>query len=212
MLFHPETGKTEEVAYRMSGDRTVVTVNFVPNDAVFVVFGEQTDKNVQTIPEAEQTSICKIDGPWLVEFQPGRGAPQSAVFQKLISFTEYDDPGIRYFSGRAIYSGTFSLASLPSGRISIDLGDVRELARVKLNGIDCGLVWKKPFCVDVTEAVVEGENHLEITVVNTWRNRLIGDEQPGSKKITYTSQKFYNKNSKTSAAGLLGPLEIINTK
>ena len=212
MMFHPETGKAEEVSYRMSADRTVVTVDFVPNDALFVVFGERTDKNVQSLPETDQKSICRVDGPWLVEFQPGRGAPQSAIFPKLISFTECDDPGIKYFSGRAIYSGVFSMASLPSGRISIDLGDVRELARVKLNGIDCGLVWKKPFCVDVTEAVVEGENHLEITVVNTWRNRLIGDEQPGSKKITYTSQKFYNKNSKTSAAGLLGPLEIINTK
>jgi len=62
-------------------------------------------------------------------------------------------------------------------RVWLDLGEVKNLAQVKLNGVDLGVVWKPPFRVDLTSAAEAGANDLEIQVTNLWPNRLIGDEQ-----------------------------------
>ena len=193
----------------MRDGRTEVTLSLVPDDAVFVVFGEKTDLAEFSVPDTASRQLCQVDGPWQVTFQPRRGAPAGATFPSLVSYTDSSDPGIRYFSGRAVYTNTFSVGELPEGRIVIDLGDVRELARVRLNGQDCGLVWKKPFRADITDAIRQGENQLEITVINTWVNRLIGDQQPDCpRRITYTSYPFYKQYSQLRSAGLLGPVFI----
>lgn len=208
-VWHPETGRTEDAAYTMRDGRTEVTLSLVPDDAVFVVFGEKTDLAEFSVPDTASRQLCQVDGPWQVTFQPRRGAPAGATFPSLVSYTDSSDPGIRYFSGRAVYTNTFSVGELPEGRIVIDLGDVRELARVRLNGQDCGLVWKKPFRADITDAIRQGENQLEITVINTWVNRLIGDQQPDCpRRITYTSYPFYKQYSQLRSAGLLGPVFI----
>ncbi len=126
-----------------------------------------------------------------------------------MSYTESNDPGVKYFSGQAVYSNVFSFDELPTGKVFIDLRDVRELARVRANGEDCGVVWKKPFRADITDALQKGENRLEIAVINTWPNRLIGDQQPDCPhKITYTSHPFFTQNSPLRPAGLLGPVLI----
>lgn len=208
-VWHPETGLTEDATYLMHDDRTEVTLDLVPNDAVFVVFGEKTDSKQFAVPEPTRQTLCELNGPWEVAFQPNRSAPERAELPKLASLTESDVPGIKYFSGKAVYSKVFSLDRQPEGRVAIDLGDVREMARVKVNGKDCGLVWKQPFRLDITDALREGENQLEVEVTNTWTNRLIGDQQPDCpRKITYTSYPFYNEHSMLRPAGLLGPVAI----
>ena len=209
-VWHPETGAKEDVTYAMTGDgRTEVTLYLVPNDAVFVVFGEKTDTETFEVPETKRSTVCQLDGPWDVAFQPDRSAPEHAEFPSLVSYTESADPGVKYFSGKAVYTKVFSLGERPAGRVTVDLGDVRELARVKVNGKDCGLVWKRPFRADITDALQEGENRLEVEVTNTWPNRLIGDQQPDCpRKITYTSYPFYKQDSKLRPAGLLGPVVI----
>lgn len=208
-VWHPETGLTEDATYLMHDDRTEVTLDLVPNDAVFVVFGEKTDSEQFTVPESTRQTLCELNGPWEVAFQPNRSAPERAELPTLSSLTESDVPGIKYFSGKAVYSKVFSLDRQPEGRVAIDLGDVREMARVKVNGKDCGLVWKQPFRLDITDALREGENQLEVEVTNTWTNRLIGDQQPDCpRKITYTSYPFYNEHSMLRPAGLLGPVAI----
>ena len=121
-----------------------------------------------------------MSGPWELRFPPGRGAPQYVTIDKLISWTEHPDAGVKYFSGTATYTKTFQV---PDGmirkdhRIYLDLGRVQVIAEVKLNGRDLGILWKPPFRVDVTDAVKAGENALEVRVTNLWVNRLIGDQQ-----------------------------------
>jgi len=212
MVWHPETGKIEEASYMVKDGRTCVELNLVPNDAVFVVFAGKTSETEHSVPEKATATVCEVTGPWNVAFQPERSAPESAVFETLASYTESEDPGIKYFSGKAVYSNTFALESIPEGKVAIDLGDVKEMARVTVNGKDCGIVWKKPFCIEVTDAVQAGENKLEITVTNTWINRLIGDEQPGADRITYTSYKFFLPESNLFPAGLLGPVVVESVK
>ena len=121
-----------------------------------------------------------IEGPWELEFPKNLGAPNHATLDRLISWTEHPDSGVKYFSGTATYRNRFTLPKeMPDAgrRLYLDLGRVCVIAEVALNGKDLGILWKPPFIVDVTDAAVAGNNDLEIRVVNLWPNRLIGDEQ-----------------------------------
>jgi hypothetical protein len=122
----------------------------------------------------------EIEGPWQLEFPQGWGAPERVTLEQLISWTDHADPGVRYFSGTATYHKRFELpASMLSSRrrFYLDLGEVRVLAQVGLNGRDLGILWKPPFRVEITEGLRSGANDLAVSVVNLWPNRLIGDEQ-----------------------------------
>ena len=92
----------------------------------------------------------------------------------------------------------------------LDLGEVKNLAEVVVNGQSLGIVWKTPFRVDITEAMKPGANAVEIKVTNLWVNRLIGDQQPNAaRKYTYTTMPFYRPNSPLLPSGLLGPVRIV---
>jgi len=118
-----------------------------------------------------------ISGPWKVAFTDGRGAPASAGFAQLTSWSEHSDPGIKYYSGTGVYTGTFESSAPKAGQAAIlDLGAVADIARVSLNGQPAGVFWRPPFRTDVTTLLKEGTNTLEIRVANRWVNRLIGDE------------------------------------
>ena len=122
----------------------------------------------------------EIPGPWNLRFPAGWGAPERVTLEKLISWTDHNDPGVRCFSGAATYSRQIVVPAEMIGkerRVFLDLGRVRVIAQVNLNAKEVGILWKEPFRVDVTDAVKAGENVLEIRVVNLWPNRLIGDEQ-----------------------------------
>jgi hypothetical protein len=97
-------------------------------------------------------------------------------------------------------------------KIWLDLGEVKNLAEVLVNGKSLGVIWKRPFRVELTKALKNGENKLEIRVTDLWVNRLIGDAQPGVKKLTFTTMPFYQANSPLLPAGLLGPVKIIEVK
>jgi hypothetical protein len=124
--------------------------------------------------------VADITAPWDVRFPPGLGAPERIAIPKLMSLHRHADEGVRYFSGTATYANTFGVEPglVGDGRkLYLDLGRVEVLARVMVNGKDLGILWARPYRIDVTEAVREGENRLVIAVTNLWPNRLIGDEQ-----------------------------------
>lgn len=215
LILHADTGETEEAAYSMKDGRTTVKMHFTPDDAQFVLFEEDTAIRESSIPSYGLEEAAQICGPWKVSFQQGRGAPESAVFDRIRPLNESGDPGIKYFSGTAVYSATFGFN--PSDEEAtvylIDLGEVHDMARVTLNGTDLGLVWKKPFRVDCTGMLKPGTNTIEISVTNTWHNRIIGDLQPDAKEqITYTTHKFYDFDSPLYTSGLEGPITIFRSK
>ena len=213
-IWHPVTGKSSPASYTIANGVTKVWLNLTPNDAVFVVFIVPATKTSVTLPVLEEKVIMTIGGSWNVKFQPNRGAPTSATFAKLTSFTENSDRGIKYFSGTATYSKTINMSSgsfSKGNKIWIDLGNVKNLAEVNVNGKPLGIVWKQPFRVDVTNLLKPGENKVVIKVTNLWVNRLIGDMQPGmTHKITFTSFPLYTADSKLQPSGLLGPVKIIS--
>ncbi|WP_033410992.1 glycosyl hydrolase [Segetibacter koreensis] len=212
-IWHPETGKTESASYTIADGITKVTLRLDPNDAVFVVFRKNTTKTSVTLTSTTEKEIAITGGPWNVAFQPNRGAPANVTFNQLSSYTDNTDVGIKYFSGTATYTKTINVSSnqlLKGSQVWLDLGEVKNLAEVMVNGRPLGVVWKKPFRVDVTNALKAGANKVGIKVTNLWVNRLIGDAQPGvTSKITYTSMPFYQANSPLLPSGLLGPVRII---
>jgi hypothetical protein len=159
-----------------------------------------------------ETHLATLDGPWSVSFQPGRGAPASATLDKLISWTDSADAGVKYFSGKGTYTRTVQApaAWFQSGaKLWLDLGDVKNLASVTVNGKLLGIVWHTPYRVDVTAALKPGANTLSIAVINAWVNRLIGDQQPGATKYTYADIAPYKADSPLLPSGLLGPVAIV---
>jgi hypothetical protein len=215
-LWHAETGSVEPASYLTANGRTVVPLRLAPDDAVFVVFRKAAAAPSRALPDPVETELARITGPWEVAFQPGRGAPAAARFDSLISWSESADPGIKYFSGTATYTGSFDVPAhwfVSGTRYWLDLGDVKNVAEIKVNGRPLGTVWKRPFRVDATETLKPGPNALEIKVANLWVNRLIGDKQPGAAKTyTYTAVEFYKADSPLLPSGLLGPVRIVGVK
>jgi hypothetical protein len=164
-IWHPETGKTEMASYTIANGLTKVDLALTPNDAVFVVFQAPATKTTVTLPAKTEKEVATVEGPWDVTFQSNRGAPASATFDKLASYTENKDAGIKYFSGTATYTKTINVPAntLSNGsQVLLDLGDVKNLAEVTVNGKSLGVVWKKPYRVDVTNALKVGGNKVEI--------------------------------------------------
>jgi hypothetical protein len=122
----------------------------------------------------------EVTGAWHITFPPNLGAPAQADFEKLMSWSDSSDDGVKHFSGTATYTKKISIpADALSGgkRVFLDLGKVQVLAEVILNGKNLGILWDPPFRIDITDAAKAGENDLELRVTNLWPNRLIGDEQ-----------------------------------
>ena len=153
-----------------------------------------------------------VPGPWQVDFEPGRGAPASAAFPNLISWSDHPDEGVRYFSGHATYHGQVTVPPALLGanrRIMLDLGGVEVIASLKVNGKDCGLLWHAPYEVDVTGILKSGANDLEIRVVNLWPNRIIGDlRSPYAKPFTFSQTQLYTATDALLPSGLLGPVKL----
>jgi hypothetical protein len=215
-IWHPETGKIEKASYSIADGVTKVPLKLQPNDAVFVVFRNKSKGNSETIFTPIGKELATVDGPWNVTFQTGRGAPASTTFNALTAWNENIDNGIKYFSGTGNYIQTIQAPAewLKEGtQIWLDLGNVKNLAEVVLNGKSLGTIWKTPFRIELTSALKQGENTLEIKVTNLWVNRLIGDQQPDAKtKFTYTTMPFYQANSPLKESGLLGPVKLFEIK
>ena len=212
-LWRAETGQSEAVSYKIDGGRTSVPLHLEPWGTVFVVFRKPAQSASVVLPPTVGLYVGTIEGEWNVSFQAGRGAPATARMDKLIAWNESADQGIKYFSGTGDYTTTFpaSTESLNSGaKLWIDLGDVKNLAEVTLNGKPLGVVWHAPYRVDATNAVKQGTNELTVKVTNAWVNRMIGDEQPGATKITFADVKPYKADSPLLPSGLLGPVRLVS--
>jgi hypothetical protein len=177
-----------------------------------------------------------ITGPWGLTFPANSGAPESVTLDQLLSWSNDNDPGVKYFSGTATYLKTFTIKSEVNPakmRVDLDLGKVQVIAELKVNGKDMGILWKAPYRAEITDALKTGENTIEIKVTNLWVNRIIGDEQlpedsdrngDGTLKSwpqwvqddgpsptgrhTFTTWRLWSKDSPLQESGLLGPISL----
>ena len=183
-----------------------------PYESSFIVFRNAAKSSLKGRNYPEETVLASVDNGWNVTFQEGRGAPGEAVtFDNLSDWTASDDLRIKYFSGTATYANSFILESVPGSQVYVDLGKVMVMAKVKVNGEYAGGVWTAPYRVNVTNFLKEGENTIEVEVVNCWRNRLIGEKEaiPEADRFTFQTSTYLDKNSELQSSGLLGPVRVL---
>ena len=228
-LWDPSTGKQSRLEKFKAGDgRISIKLDFDSGASIFVIFS----KNKRSIPvvpveSADNIKSLNIDGPWKVTFPKGWGAPSEASFDNLISWTESENEGIKYFSGTASYYKTISIQEEDIQNyalIHLSLGDVCDVAEVFLNGKSAGILWKEPYRLDITNLVQAGDNELKIEIVNQWVNRLTGDMlsvtgdrfcRTNQPYITRDDQGYDNwsedsdETFRLKKSGLLGPVKLI---
>jgi hypothetical protein len=244
-LWDPATGRRtspREVGARGTA-ATRVTLDLAPYGSIFVVF---TDGEVETEPSLEVSGERPVDGPWELRFPEGGGAPaEPLTLGELTDWTRHADFGVRHFSGTATYTTRLHVddEDLEGGsHVLLDLGEVREMAEVRVNGQGAEILWKPPFRTDITPLVRAGENRLEILVTNLWVNRLIGDEyhpdemawteipgaalplqwpewmkqgraRPHSDRVAWTTRgKIWSRDDPLLPSGLLGPVRLLTAE
>jgi hypothetical protein len=212
-LWLPESGETEPVSYSTEQGHTVVPLHFDAQGSVFVVFSGSGAAPSRTIVEPTPTKIAALEGAWKLSFPPNLGAPAEADFAALTSWTESSDAGVKYFSCTATYRKQLDASKdwfKPGAKVMLDLGTVKEIAEIEINGKPVGgILWKPPFRVDVTSALKPGSNDIAVKVTNLWPNRMIGDLQPGATKAyTWTDFRPFKADSPLLDSGLLGPVTI----
>ncbi|WP_295671731.1 glycosylhydrolase-like jelly roll fold domain-containing protein [uncultured Mucilaginibacter sp.] len=233
-LWDAITGEMRKLPqFKVEGSQTNITLQFEPYQSYFIVF--HTGRVAKPIANKDNfpvfNKIETLSGPWQISFDQKRGGPAKTTFNELSDWTKSPVEGIKYYSGIAVYKKEFNLqanVSIAHGKIYLDLGDIKNLARVKLNGKDLGVIWTAPWHVDISSAIKQGNNQLDIEVANLWVNRLIGDEKlpddgikddkwpdwlikglpRPSGRITFSTFHPYNQNSPLFKSGLLGPVTL----
>ena len=238
-LWDPVRGTRRELTdVRFERDETWVPLEFATAQSWWVVFRSPTQSvSVSRANFPQLEPVSEMVGPWEVRFDPKWGGPARVKFERLKDWTRRPEPGIRYYSGTAIYRATFQANTGDD----LDLGDVRHIARVRVNGQDLGVVWTSPWGVPLPAGCLQqGENVLEIEVANVWANRLIGDEQeppdcawkpgprghgaylerfpdwfvrgqprPSTGRYCFVTWNYFTKDSPLVPSGLLGPVRLM---
>ncbi|HEY3388286.1 MAG TPA: hypothetical protein VGK38_01855, partial [Prolixibacteraceae bacterium] len=237
-MWDPLSGETHSLPeFAIKNERMQIPLQFEQYQSFFIVF----DKNRKTRPTlntqvknfSEPKVFMVINSPWNVSFDPKWGGPKNIVFNKLEDWTTNKIEGIKYYSGIAKYHNTInipkSITTDKNKDIFLDLGEVNNMARIRVNGKDMGVVWTSPFQLKITDAILPGINQIDIEVANLWPNRLIGDEQfpddgikdnqwpdwllkkqpRTSGRYTFTTLKFFKKDSELLKSGLIGPVRIL---
>ena len=200
--------------YTVANNTTTIPLMLEANGSAFIVL-RLKDEGVHTATEASNfaipTSIEEIKTPWQVQFDTsGRGPAKSVTFNKLTDWTVSANDAIKYYSGTAVYQNTFTITALKKGEpVMLDLGKLTAMAKVTINGKEVGGVWTAPYELDISNAVRQGSNTIDIAVTNTWVNRLIGDQHlPAKDRKTWLNVNPYNADSPLEPSGLLGPVLI----
>lgn len=214
-LWHPDTGTIEPAEYKIENGRTSVPLHFDPYESVFIVFRKKVAATSRTLTHPVRTELAAISGPWRVNFPENWGAPPQVKMDPLVSWTNYPDDGVKYFSGTATYSKDIDAPQAwfkQGAKVVLDLGLVKEIAEVSVNGKAVGgILWKPPFQADVTSALDPGTNHIEVKVTNMWPNRIIGDRQPNAtKKYAWLDYRPFRAYTPLLESGLLGPVRVLS--
>ncbi|MDZ7739458.1 MAG: glycosyl hydrolase [Bacteroidales bacterium] len=222
-LWDPSNGEQLSIEnFSEAYGRISVPVDLAPGGSLFVVFTENRSEEIKTRESLSVIEQEEISGPWSISFPEGWGTPTEVSFDKLISWTDSEIVGLKYFSGTACYSKILNISTdqlKAERRIFIDLGEVRDLAEVFINGQSAGILWKEPYKLDITDYLSGGENELDIEITNMWVNRLTGDMLSETGE-TYcrTNHPYVRQDNwagggdetyRIQKSGLMGPVKII---
>lgn len=208
-LWDGVSGSMQPVQGETSSEGSMtVPVTLAAFGSAYVVFSDEARAATAML----ELVTTPVQATWSVTFQAERGAPSGPVaLSALTSWTDFADTGVRYFSGSATYRAKLTAPAWSAGDlVSLQFGDVREIARVRVNGKDAGTVWAKPDRLRVDSLLRRGVNDIEVEVTNLWVNRIVGDLQPGvEQRYTSTNITRYKQDSLLLPSGLIGPVEWV---
>lgn len=228
-LWNPVTGEIRPLTtFSKSNQQMVIPLQLEAFESFFIVF----KKGEKQLPASPNFRTLKntdtLKGSWSVSFDTVWGGPGKVTFDTLTDWTKHTTTGIKYYSGIAVYQQQFDATIIKNSSYYLDLGEVKNMAGIKLNGVDLGVLWTAPWKRDITGLLKAKDNQLEIRVANLWPNRLIGDEQlpddgikdekwpewlekglpRTSGRVTFTTYKHYGKDAPLLRSGLIGPVTI----
>lgn len=198
-LWDPVTGNMRNLPeFDDNGKRISFVLDFDKAQSFFIVFRHTQIKpaHAKKANFPAQKQLAEIKGTWHVQFDPRWGGPDKPVqFDTLTDWTKNADHGIKYFSGTAVYHITFNASAAVKTKktLYLDLGEVKHIARVSINGKDLGVIWTAPWSVRIPAGLLKSKgNALTVEVTNVWANRLIGDEQEPDDCEWLPNRYFYN--------------------
>jgi len=228
-LWNAINGKMSQITnFETKGSVTDIPLQLSAYESAFIVFakGDQRKPNPVAIPVEKTLQV--LNGQWKINFHKNWGGPEEINVDSLSDWSKNTNEGIKFYSGMATYHQSFEFKGNKTNPVYIDLGLVKNMARVRLNGKEVGVLWTAPWKLEISDLIKEGKNEISIEVVNLWPNRLIGDEQKpydgivGNKwpewllkgqrrtsgRFTFTTTRQYRANSPLLPSGLLGPVKI----
>jgi hypothetical protein len=236
IVFRKDKQKPHVTEIRKDNQSVFTGFSFETKEHSYIDFTRNEDKVIAEINEPGSYSLVWSDGrkeelksdkpnesvlltgEWDIQFDPNWGAPKSVKTDQLKSWTEFDVPGIKYYSGTATYRKSFQLNNeqIKGTRLILDLGFVKEMASVKINGHQMQVLWSAPFRFDITPFAKTGANELGVEVVNMWVNRMVGDGKlPVEQRLTTTNINKFNSPDAEQylrVSGLMGPVKLIQVK
>ena len=201
-------------------------LHLAERESVFVVFRRAAASPSRTIVRPASTTVATLSGPWTVTLPPNFGAPAKIQLAKLESWTANPDTSVKYFSGTATYTKSVQAPPSwfrPGAKVLLDLGMVKDLAEVSVNGKALGILWKAPYQLDASGVLKAGANQLEIKVTNQWTNRQIGDRLgPPEKRVLAPPPAgtqggrggggMFGGSQTPAESGLIGPVTVVSQR
>lgn len=215
-LWNPANGTVRTLPQFMpvADNGITVPVQLEPLESAFIVFRKDAAPATGTLNYPDYQTVTDLaNATWNIEFEASRRGPQAITVDSLFDWSQHPDKNMANYSGKAVYTTEFDLAEVPQTETYVDLGKVMVMAKVKVNGQYAGGAWTYPYRVDITPLLQAGKNTLEVEVVSTWRNRLIGDAALApEQRVTSVNFDIVTPGEPLQSSGLLGPVKIIAEK
>lgn len=208
-LWYADQGVFKPVSHKIENGTTTIKLHLDPQESLFIVFQKPALQNEFVINEKKETSSLKLIDNWKISFTEPLGNQKEILLNQLSSWTNNVDETIKYFSGTATYTNDFEIKkSSPQSTLMLDLGVVKDIATVIINGKEIETLWKAPYTLDISNAVAIGKNKLEIKVTNQWDNRIIGDRNLPKEKKILSSAPAFGVSAKLKDSGLLSSVVL----
>lgn len=210
--WNPVTGEILDYSFLDGNSKS--GIGMAPGDAYFLVFRKTKETKAKQLSDGitKESEVAFNSTDWKIQFDPKAGGPSVPVeATELKSWTNSVDSSIKYYSGTAVYSRKLEWKHAVTNRpVYLEMDSLYNIATVKINGVDCGTIWTYPYSIEITKALKQGTNIIQIEVTNTWHNRLIGDDLVApEKRITWTTAPFRLKGKALQPAGIIGAVKII---
>lgn len=208
----PVSGECYSLPVILGGNSLSLRLSLAARESGFIIV---SDRKNDSLPArgftTDKAKKCIVNGDWKVYFDPRWGGPGEVIFTQLTDWSKAKEPGIVYYSGTAVYKKNIHIDKKEKGKqILLRFDRLGSLARIYLNGHEVSTLWCSPWEADLTRWAVEGENSLEIHVVNSLMNRMIGDASlPQNERFTYAYPAIATSKDTLVPSGIIGNVYLV---